>query len=283
MPNNPTDRIDLHNFVRALPDEELRVLAAFATNQSAELPALLHNYSDVDRNWLRLTVDSECANRLTTVEEWVEIARDWYADFTKTKRKPQLVLEEDIDWIKGQRIYRDWTPDGFLNAVWFLSQDRTVDHSAFEAMPYFYRSGYEDAFGGDVEAAEKRTWVHYVRKFTKHVAEHEATVPSPNCVPRCHIKLGSAFAVYDFATAVSRKTGGECWLSLRAAAKWCGLSDLRTIRIAIDWLVANGWLEELEAPRAGVGGQGRYRVVEHEEWMAKFSNGFCVRINASRA
>ena len=101
-------------------------------------------------------------------------------------------------------------------------------------------------------------------------------VPSQFCQARVHLG-GSNFKVYDFAMATSRKNKGECWLSWRTTAKWCGLNK-ETAGLAIAWLVDYGWLEQLTAPAFGRDGKGKYRVVEHDEWVKARKADGCVMV-----
>ena len=46
-------------------------------------------------------------------------------------------------------------------------------------------------------------------------------------------------------------------------------SSKSAVKRSAKWLVANGWLEEIQAPMDGERGGGVYRVVHHTEWVRK--------------
>jgi hypothetical protein len=102
------------------------------------------------------------------------------------------------------------------------------------------------------------------------------TVAHPNCKPRTHMR-SSAFKVYDFAMGVSGAGKQEIYLGLGKVGEWTKMSDNKTIRKAIDWLVGNGWLVEVKKPRKGIGGEGRYLVVMHDAWVAKHGSQGCIQ------
>jgi hypothetical protein len=242
-------------------------------------------------------VAAERIFRLVTLDDWLEIARDFYQDSTGTKRRPKLLEDEFVTFLRlndkhgSGEVVR---PEQFLNAVWMLGKDPQVDHATFETLPWWgtddnphdgacwqkYLSKARDAF--------KVYWppIEYEESWQAAAAvldveephDEPVLVPSPNCRPRCHLPK-SQFAIYDFAASLSAKNGGECWLSRETCAKWAHMHP-QTVRTSIDWLIAHGWLIEVKAPRRGVGGQGQYRVVSHADWISAKGSASCVQIAA---
>lgn len=187
-------------------------------------------------------------------------------------------------------LNRHLDPELLLNAVWLFGKDKVIDHTTFEEMPYsdfdgtpswaeYERKADEKIYGVEVFVrlfpGEKIVIVREQQPTPKH------TLPaSQNCRARIHMK-STSFAVYDFAMGLTKGEGGECWLSRNTTAEWCNLHP-QTVRTAIDWLLGAGWLKELKKPKAGVGGQGRYEVVTHADWIAKKGDAFCLRAPATK-
>jgi hypothetical protein len=295
MPNQPTAKIDwrLISYVNRMDDSSLAEVERYALSELPELPWPwnedrndLRQYSKDD---IRAVIESERVFRATTLDEWLEIARDFYQDATGTNRRPKLLEDEFVTFLRLNAKYgadENWfRPEHFLNAVWVLGRDAAIDHATFESLPYYLEHGV--------------SWQAYLSKsykqFRKYMppddtagilgfggepeqsveSEPEATVAHPNCKARCHMGKFE-FAVYDFAMGVSRKEG-TCWLSRNTVGKWTGGMHPQTARRCINWLVEHGWLVELKKPRAGVGGQGEYRVVEHDSWIENHSDASCLR------
>lgn len=98
---------------------------------------------------------------------------------------------------------------------------------------------------------------------------HEVGV-SRFCQERTHI--GKYFGVWHFAKGTSMGTG-TCWLSEQVVADHCGLTH-DTAGRAVDWLVVQGWLEVVVAPRPGK--RGTYRPIDHKEWVERQGYGQCL-------
>jgi hypothetical protein len=241
----------------------------------------------------------------TTINDWLEIARDFYQDATGSSRRPQLLADEYLEYLRLVDKYGGTTdihehPEVFLNAVWRLGKDPDVDHARFNSLPWDEAWGWPRYWSGAtrqwvMEAEQKEVDRGDVKPFITGIISPEAredhdhsraaepeptSVPSPNCRARCHVR--KPFAIYDFAAALSAHHGGECWLSREVASKWCSDMDERTVRKYINWLVDNGWFVELKKPRPGVGGAGRYRVVSHGDWIKAHGDTTCVRVPAER-
>jgi hypothetical protein len=254
------------------------------------------DFGQYSKDGLRTVLEAERIFRSTTLDDWLEIARDFYQDATDTKRRPQLLEPEFVTFLGLNEKYgadEDWfRPEQFLNAVWVLGKDTNVDHATFEILPYYlekgpcwknyegrsydyfkiYRQREDDAFRKTVQLLREEIDAEARRQVPR-------TVANPHCRARCHMKR-SPFAIYDFAVGVSHNKGGECWLSLKTCSEWAHMHT-QTVRPAVDWLVKNGWLVELRAPRHGVGGAGLYRVVGHGEWIANHGSTTCVQVETS--
>jgi hypothetical protein len=237
-------------------------------------------------------VAAERIFRSTTLDDWLEIARMFYGDATGTTRRPKLLEDEFVTFLRlnakhgaDDRLFR---PEHFLNAVWSLGKDAEVDHATFETLPWWgdedgggqcwqkYHSKAYDAFKvyhAPIEY-EENNYVTIEREEESHDAPLK--VPSPNCRPRCHMQKSPA-VLYDFAVGISHSKGGECWLSRDTSAKWANMHP-QTFAKARDWLVANGWLVEIKAPRRGIGGQGQYRVVSHADWISAKGSAACIHV-----
>ena len=246
-------------------------------------------YSNDD---IKAVIDSERVFRSTTLDDWLEISRDFYQDSTRTKRRPKLLEDEFVTFLRLDARYGNgdkwFEPEEFLNAVWILGKDATVDHETFEALPYYLDEGLcWRTYGGKAfehfrkyrppEMDNESFFVSFdFEQVTRAEPEPELqTVAHENCQARCHMGKFE-FAVYDFAMGLSRKSG-ECWLSRKTVGKWTGGMHPQTARKKIDWLVENGWLVEIKAPKAGVGGAGTYHVVDHAEWVSKRGDSACLR------
>jgi hypothetical protein len=226
-----------------------------------------------------LSVGLEISRR-TTVYEWLEIARDCYEYFHG--RRPELMVKEDADFLETEMRGTDWGWSGakFCSVVAILARDKTIDHKTFETLPW-----------ADYGEEEKDTWIGRRRLLDDpDGAQFLATNgidaiqpnPHPNCKAMSHIPNGFYFKVYDFAVACSKGSDdGQCWLSLRVTAKHCGFGSLNTVRRAVTYLCAAGWLIEIKPPEDGINGAGVYQVVEHEEWTEHHGYAFCVQLEAA--
>jgi hypothetical protein len=304
MTNNPTDnpRRSLMHEVRWKPDEFLSQLESYVEGKISKLPLPpdpafpsqekgldLNKFSKED---IAACVQSERIFRETTIDEWLEIARDYYQDATGTKRRPKLFK----NWI-AEHWREHWTPlnrhfdpELMLNAVWLFGKDKMIDHAAFEEMVYSDLDGDPSWAKYERKADEQIYGVEtFVRLFPgeKIVIERElqpatkqALPASENCRARTHMRATS-FSVYDFAMGLTKGEGGKCWLSRNTTAKWCGIHQ-QTVRTAIDDLIAEGWLIETRKPKPGVGGEGHYEVVIHADWIEKKGDDFCLRAPAMR-
>lgn len=94
------------------------------------------------------------------------------------------------------------------------------------------------------------------------------------CCERTHI--GKYYAIYDLARVMSHNKG-ECWLSEHVTSNHCGISRDQA-RYGIQWLVDNGWLQVVVAPRHGK--RGVYRPVKHSSWTAEHGWTACMKTHA---
>lgn len=93
-----------------------------------------------------------------------------------------------------------------------------------------------------------------------------------------------AFLIWDFARGCAGADNAkEIWLSTRVVMERTGIGDNKTVRKYVNLLVDTGWLFQLRAPTKGVGGEGRYRVVEHDEWIAAHGTRGCVQVSPEEA
>ena len=100
------------------------------------------------------------------------------------------------------------------------------------------------------------------------------------CRERCH--LGTYFVVWDYAVAVCRsKDSEEFFVSVPHIAAACGISRWTVTRF-IKWLVKVGWFEELIPAHRGNNGTGCYRPVLHEEWVARYGDGQCLKASGHK-
>ncbi len=173
-------------------------------------------------------------------------------------------------WDKFARLIPTWMKSGLdvptvLNAFVLWLSDESADHAPEKAYHLWDYTARAEKLRKVVQAARRKK---------------KNLVPSRYCTGRIHIG-GACFKVYDFATAISRKSDGECWLSWRTAAKWCGINK-ETAGLAVSWLVKNGWLVELVAPKFGREGKGHYRVVDHGAWVRAHDASGCVLVAPDR-
>lgn len=308
MPSHPTDNPYTDKALRRLQrlqrevnrhsDSTLDGIDQFVAGTLSSIP---HPWAEFfvgyTKDEIKDAVAAERVFRAVTLDQWLEIARDFYQDSTGTTRRPKLLEDEFVAYLRLNAKYGDresFRPEQFLNAVWALGKDPKIDHATFESLPYCIED-WMTTRPGDAELSLCwQTYLGHNELFKAYRLPNEdesyarissadddntpITVASPNCKARCHMPK-SQFAIYDFAVGISHKNDGECWLSRATCAKWARMHP-QTVRTAIDWLVEHGWLTVVKAPRKGVGGQGQYRVVGHAEWIALRGSASCVQVAA---
>src|SRR5207302_2499382 len=165
MPDQPTDKIPwrLVRHVNITSTDDLDAFEKYASGELAVLPKYydgngdcIHDFSQYSKEDIKAVVESERVFRETTLDEWLEMARDFYQDSTGTKRRPKLLEDEFITFLRLNEKYgaddKWFRPEQFLNAVWVLGKDTTIDHTTFETLPYY----------SEVEGA--LTWISYQSK-----------------------------------------------------------------------------------------------------------------------
>lgn len=229
----------------------------------------------------------------TTLDEWLEIARDFYQDASGSKRRPQLLDNDFLAMLKLEEKYQEGgttiltsEPELFLNAVLLLAKDPDLDHERFNSLPWvdwgwprYINKARRDWYAKEPKDDSNDGLGPCLEAEEDHSEEEPKprTVPDENCQARIHMKA-SAFAIYNFARGLCGKENTKtCWLSGRITAMWSGVTDRATVKKWIHWLVENGWLIELKAPTSGVGGAGQYSVVEHADWIQKRGTGSCIQ------
>jgi hypothetical protein len=288
---NPTAKIpwQLSLRVNRADAQVLDTLDRYTSGDVAALPKDDYYdrfYSEFSKDDIKAVIESERIFRATTLDEWLEIARDFYQDATGTKGRPKLLEDEFVTFLRLAEKYgahEEFRPEQFLNAVWVLGKDATIDHATFESLPYYLEHGlswhsYLSKAFGHFRAYRPENDLAGIISFgvePEQSAEFEPeTEPHPNCQARCHMGQFE-FAIHNYAMGLSRKSG-ECWLSRDTTAKWTNTHP-QTAKKKIDWLVEKGWLVIVKAPRAGRGGQGTYRVVDHDEWVSQHGASSCLR------
>lgn len=297
MPQEPTAKSlsQLSLRLNRLPLPVIDILERFVMGEKDVRPTrewalvwddvLMEDVRGYSNEEIKSVIDSERVFRATTLDDWLEIARDFYQGATGTKRRPKLLEDEfvaylrlDVKYGTGRNGYSDFEPEGFLNAVWMLGKDATVDHENFETLPYYVEEGgacWRDYSGKAFDHFRKYRPPEFDGEQVTVEPEPPPTEPHPNCQARCHMGQFE-FAIHDYAMGLSRKNNGECWLSRDTTAKWTGM-HAQTAKAKIDWLVEHGWLAVIKAPKAGRGGQGTYLVLSHADWTAKFGTSGCLR------
>jgi hypothetical protein len=117
-----------------------------------------------------------------------------------------------------------------------------------------------------------------------HVAEVNNPLPAEEpkrarlCFERQHLG-GIEFKIWDLARAYWESTG-QCWLSSRNVATQCKVARNSALKY-MRQLIAQGWFELLEEAKPGTTGtakeqSGRYRPVQHAEWVQKHGNAGCL-------
>jgi hypothetical protein len=210
----------------------------------------------------------------------VEVGRELYESVHG--RRVQLIAPHIMKFFAEQeemgntRSVSQVPMDEFIGAVFEVANDKNIDHATFDSMEFF------DAYGDHEDELRFQNYICKYLEAMEALEEREALPAHENCPARVHIPY-KYFAVYDHAVAVSRgRAGGICWLSPRVLGNWCRDLYRPVARRGIGWLVSNGWLVELVAPKVGREGRGRYEVVLHDEWVANHGTKECRKQSAKR-
>jgi hypothetical protein len=89
------------------------------------------------------------------------------------------------------------------------------------------------------------------------------------CRERCHIRPFD-FSLWDFSNAVCVARGVDSFILYPTTAAMQTKSSISAVKRAAKRLIADGWWEVIYAATPGRTSCGEYRVLNHEQWVAKY-------------
>src|ERR1700730_305213 len=110
MPPEPTAKLHwkLVLDVNRVDGKTLDMLERYADpkGEMSELPSPWYKiFSQYSKEDIREAVGSERVFRESTLDDWLEIARDFYQDATGTKRRPKLLEDEFVAYLRLEAKY----------------------------------------------------------------------------------------------------------------------------------------------------------------------------------